>query len=264
MDYSITVITLTRRRPNLLKRAIASVQQQDYQGTIVHMIMIDGCVETRELLQSSNLPEEVTWHWMPRKPEDASGPKRIAELRNRAVQLVKTEWISFLDDDNEFEPQHISSLIVCAKYNGCEAAHSQRKLFWLDGTPYLEPRLPWCRDEKKNAQLYLDLCKEGILEPGSNIVRDRAIPRSHPEVGTSVVDTGDWLLKRTVLLKYPFSTEYTYDDWLNLTTEDDKLLKCLIENGIPIACTELPTLRYYLGGYSNTFNHEENSWLPDK
>ncbi len=254
MYDSITVVTLTRKRTKLLKRAMASVQQQDYSGLIVHMVIVDDCTGAKAFLEKvRDLPDTFIWHWMPRSPKEQSGLRRIAMLRNHAVQMAQTRWISFLDDDNEFEPTHLSSLVACAMRTGYQAVHSQRKLYWSDGTPYLESRLPWCRDRDKGKQLYTSLCAEGIMQSGSNVMRDKAIPWNDPKPVTNVVDTGDWLLERTLLLQYPFCIEYTDEDWANLVGEDDKLLQCLVKNKIPIACTELATLKYYLGGISNAF-----------
>ena len=38
-----------------------------------------------------------------RKKEDISGPSLLARLRNDAVMKSKGMWLSYLDDDNEFE-----------------------------------------------------------------------------------------------------------------------------------------------------------------
>lgn len=253
MAGSVTVVTLTRGRINLLKRAIYSVNCQDYSGLIKHLVIIDDCPTTRNFLETSfDLPDNLIWNFIDRVKEEKSGPTRVARLRNYAVEAATTKWISFLDDDNEFESDHISSLISCAKRTGYDAVHSHMKIFWRNGEPYLEPRLPWCRDIKEGKRQYAELSTMGIFQSGSNIVKDRADPLAHPHP-VRTVDMGEWLLKRALLLKYPFCTEYNIEDWKNVITEDDKLMQTLIENRVPITCTEQPTLRYYLGGYSNNF-----------
>ncbi len=224
------------------------------------MIVIDHCLKTRIFLEENRDLPNTMWHWMPREHKEKSGPKRLAKLRNYAVQMAETaRWISFLDNDNEFEPNHLSSLVACTIRTGCEAVHSQRKLFWSDGTPYLKQRWPWSRDEVKSRQIYRELCIKGVLRPGSNIEQDRCDPLEHPNP-VRIVDTGEWLFERSLLIRYPFCEEYTHEDWVSITTEDDKLLQCLVENRVPIASTKTPTLRYYLGGYSNTF---EDNQLPN-
>ncbi len=257
IDDAITVITVTRDRLHLLKRAIESVQRQDHDGSIKHLIIIDDCSRTKTFLESSyDLCAEIEWHWISRNPWEVSGPGRLAKLRNYAVDAANTKWISFLDDDNEFESNHLSSLVACARHTKCEAIHSYRRLFCQDGTPYLEQRWPWSRDRTEGIRIYQELCLKGVLQPGSNIERDRCDPLGYPDP-TRIVDTGEWLLARKLLLSFPFCEEYTYDDWINITTEDDKLLQTLVEEQIPIVCTEKPTLKYYLGGYSNALGNRE-------
>lgn len=256
-ENAITVVTVTRGRESLLRRATDSVQRQNYLGPISHLVVIDDCIKTKSFLEGNcNLSSNVIWHWVSRESGEKSGPERLAKLRNYAVQLSKTRWISFLDDDNEFEPNHLSSLLECAIQSGCGAVHSQRKLFWADGTPYLEHRWPWSRDKSEGTQIYHELVAKGVLKPGSNIERDRCDPLDHPDP-VRIVDTGEWLFDRSLLLHYPFCEEYTYEDWLSITTEDDKLLQCLVKNRVPIISTEIPTLRYYLGGYSNTLSDNQ-------
>lgn len=38
-----------------------------------------------------------------------------SEIRSRGVELVSTEWIAFLDDDDEFMPEHLEHLMAKAK-----------------------------------------------------------------------------------------------------------------------------------------------------
>lgn len=253
VDGSITVITITRQRPQLLKRAIASVEQQDYSGSINHLVIIDECETTRRSLEKdARLPDWLVWQSIPRTPQERSGPWRLSKLRNLAVQLASSKWVCYLDDDNEFESNHLSSLIACAEQTGCRAVHSYEKIFQRDGTPYLEPRLPWCRDPEEGKRQYAELYSKGVFQPGSNVSRDRADPLGHPDP-IRTVDMGEWLFERQLLLEYPFPEEYTQEDWLKITTEDDKLMLKLIENRVPIACTKIPSLKYYLGGFTNNF-----------
>jgi glycosyltransferase involved in cell wall biosynthesis len=48
-----------------------------------------------------------------------------AAMRNRALKMVQTTWVAFLDDDDEFMSNHIDELIACTDndvdvvYTGC-------------------------------------------------------------------------------------------------------------------------------------------------
>lgn len=260
---AITVITVTRERPALLARAIRSVLVQDYRGPVTHLVLIDGCPATISWLRSAR-HSLCSWMAVPRRPGQRSGPARLAKLRNLAVRLAKTRWIAFLDDDNEYEANHLSSLMACAQSSGSPAVHSQRTIYWSDGQPYLEQRMPWKRDKQLGRLIYKDLCDKGVFTPGSNVICDRADPKGHPDPAR-MVDTSEWVFQRSLLLETPFCETYSLRDWLAVIPEDNKLLQRLVADEIPIAGTGLPTLRYHLGGYSNAFADGEATcglWQP--
>jgi glycosyltransferase involved in cell wall biosynthesis len=251
MSPSITVITLTRNRPEQLRRAIESVRNQVCSHPVQHLVLVDACERTVQALESwTGLPGNLEWLAMERSPGDCSGPGRSSRLRNFGVRRAESDWIAFLDDDNEWEPDHLEGLITCALQTGVRAVHSHLQIFHADGTPYREPLSPWGRDPEEARAKYQEMVRLGVYTPGSNVFKDRADPLGHPDPVRSV-DTGEWLLARPLLLEVPFRDQFTAEDGLNLTGEDDKLLSDLIARGEPIACNGRATLRYYLGGYSN-------------
>lgn len=268
---AITVITLTRQRRELLRRAIASVSSQDYPGHIDHLIIIDDCVETLETLRGmeGSSRRRLIPHFESRAPgEFPDGPiglnivyPRIAGLLNIGVRMANSHWVAFLDDDNEYETNHLSSLVNCAAQNDCLAVHSCRGIFHSDGSPYLDSLFPWARDPEEGSRIYELLCSRGVWVRGSNVLKDRADPRGPAPFRNStiltlrdpifLVDTSVWLLERNLLLKYPVPEIFTEEDLRDNTAPDDKLLELLLENRVCIVTTGLPTLRYYLGGISN-------------
>jgi len=249
---SVTVITLTRRRPHLLMRAITSVSAQDCTVPLTHFVLVDDCTETQKMLaQSDDLPSNLVWRFMPRSSKDRSGPGRSGEIRNAGVTMVNSTWVSFLDDDNELEPCHIRALLECAQKADVQAVHSWLKMYHRDGTPFLEELDPWTQNEKKSRQVYRWMAAKGVRSPSSNVFRDRADPLGTEDPVRSV-DTGEWLLSRHLLEKIPFRESFSAQDWREMIGEDDKLLADLIANNVKIACTRKASLHYYLGGYSNT------------
>lgn len=251
-DPVATVITLTLNRPDSLMRAIRSVRAQVTEFPFEHMVLVDACRATAERLEREALPANLDWTLVPRGPGDYSGPGRSSRLRNQGVARSRSPWIAFLDDDNEWEPDHLQGLVACAETSGARAVHSHLKAFHEDGTPYLDPHFPWSSDPDEGRRKYLEMCRLGVYTPGSNIFKDRADPAGHPDPVRSV-DTGEWLLARELLLEVPFRDDFTTEDGAERTGEDDKLLADLIARGERIVCNGQPTLRYYLGGYSNNF-----------
>lgn len=88
------------------------------------------------------------------------------------------------------------------------------------------------------------------MSGNSNIVRDVFDPIEKVN-GIRSVDMGAWLFKTSLLKKVPFIETYSEEDEREMRTEDDKLNHCLAQMGIETGTTALPTLKYYLGGYSN-------------
>lgn len=86
VDVTVCVPTIPPR-VELLRRALRSVKAQEAHPVCVH-------VETAET-------GEGAW-----------------TVRNRTLEDVTTEWIAFLDDDDEFMPHHLRFLIDAAERDG--------------------------------------------------------------------------------------------------------------------------------------------------
>ena len=255
-ENTLGVVTVTRERPELLLRAIRSVVAQECEAPISHLIIIDDCSPTLATLSAFRTPSwHLAWRYLPRTPGDETGPARCAECLNLGVQALDTKWIAFLDDDNEFAADHLSSLLACALETGCRAVHSYMRMYHRDARPFVEERNPWCRDSAESRKEYLWMVFRGVRTPGDNLVRDSMDPEDH-----SPVDLGEWLLLRELLHAIPFETEYSEDDLRIGRHEDDKFLDALRDQGEPTACTKRPTLHYYLGGMSTCHGGYENPY----
>lgn len=269
---AVSVLTPSRGRPQLLRRAIKSVRAQDYVGPIEHVIVVDDCPATiLELASVESVDGRiVSPYFEPRVPGAVfETPRRIdvlyphiARLINRAAELATCPWVALLDDDNEYEPEHIRTLMERANETGCRAVHSSRKVFYPDGRPFLEHRFPWTRDPAEARRIYELMCCRGVWVRNTNILHDRAEPLGHGRLRNStivtatdsihMVDTSVWLIDRELMRRYPVPdvmTEVDIEEWM---CHDDKHLELLLRNGVRIASTGLPTLRYYLGGNSNS------------
>lgn len=258
---SIGVITVTRGRVRLLRRAMASVRSQS-AAAVHHHIVVDDCLETATMLHScvhAGTCPKVEWVLVGRPPKAASGPSRVSRLRNLMAGLCEEEWLAFLDDDNEFEVDHLARLLAECQAAGTPAAHSHRQILNEDGSPYLAPRCWWSRDTGRAETLYRELVDIGVLTEGSNVCRSRA----DPVLGGLVIDTSELFIRRDLFLQHPFAEDYTSDDWDRELYEDDKIVMDMLAAGIRIACTDRPTLRYYLGGYSNAHTEipASDRWL---
>lgn len=264
----ITVVTVTREHPELLHRAIQSVDAQHCTNPIEHLIVVDDDDSTLRALELCATPRagrSRAIHLERRPPGDdplAFYP-RLARLFNRGVELARGQWIAFLDDDNVFAPDHLSSLIEHAQRTGVRAVHSGRTMHWPDGSPYLEQLFPHARSPKEARRIYNLLCDRGVWIRGSNVVLDRADPHQTGYCNSTVmadddpvmlVDQNVWLIERRLLLELPIPIEFSPADIAAGTAPDDKLIELLLRNSVAIETTRRPTVQYYLGGQSNRHN----------
>jgi glycosyltransferase involved in cell wall biosynthesis len=102
----ITAVIPTRNRPELLKRAIASVFAQTF-GPIEIVVVVDG-------------PDDVTRAVLSAIPDQRlrviALPKSVggSDARNVGVQNAAGEWVAFLDDDDEWLPTKIQKQLALA------------------------------------------------------------------------------------------------------------------------------------------------------
>lgn len=100
----VTVYMPTKNRLALLKRAIATVMEQTYPNIeliVVNDASTDGTFEYLEQLQFENDKVQVFHHQV---------SQGACVARNLALKNAKGEFVTGLDDDDEFLPNRIESL----------------------------------------------------------------------------------------------------------------------------------------------------------
>jgi hypothetical protein len=119
----------------LVDRAIASVRAQTYDRWEI-VVVGDGCTDDTAArieevgdprIRFVNLPFRTVY------PEDPQDRWRVSGVPpwNRAVELSQGEWIAPLDDDDEFLPHHIETLLNLALERRAEYAYGG--LEWVAG-----------------------------------------------------------------------------------------------------------------------------------
>jgi hypothetical protein len=248
--YTVTAVTITRRRPQLLARAMECVCAQSVTSPVEHLVVVDDCPETAAMLDRKAGPA-LRWIQVPRMPGERTGPGRIGRLRNLSVTLTDAAWIAFLDDDNTWREDHLDTLLARALETGCRAVHCHRELRCHDGSPYLKSYFPWAPSAEAARETYWRAVAAGIMRPGSPVIRsttDVSVPAEF-----RFVDMGEWLIARPLLSEVPLAEEFTLAEEKTIG-EDDMWLAALIKRGEPIGCTSQPTLRYFMGGISTVGN----------
>ncbi len=104
----VSIIIPTFKRGNdLLKRAVQSIFAQTFQNWIIYIIG-DKCPVLDEVMKKKKWAhsERIRW-WNLSENSGAGG----ARPRNYALkQLVTSNYVAYLDDDNKWEPNHLQSL----------------------------------------------------------------------------------------------------------------------------------------------------------
>jgi glycosyltransferase involved in cell wall biosynthesis len=113
---TISVCTPTWRRPNLLfGRCIPSIQAQDYEGRVEHVIVSDGPdPELASWFEGSILASTPRYAELPEHP---AGPSYGHYARMRAIELATGEYVAYLDDDDAFRPGHCRLLAAALDAN---------------------------------------------------------------------------------------------------------------------------------------------------
>lgn len=259
---SISVITLTRDRPELLTRAIQSVQTQQVDADVSHIVIGD---DAPSLHTSGLAPQLEEWGVqvvnISRTRTFPSVSARLAALRNEGIRRSRSDWVAFLDDDNSYTPEHLSSLLSVASQSGASAVHSHRILLEPSGKSWEGLSFPWPCPGLGGEGALRWLSQEGVFVPESPIMRDKT-PLSGGHPGT--VDTSEWLVERHLCLEVPWPEDVTEAQEAIGIGEDGAWLRCLLAAGVMPVCSERPTLLYRLGGrYDQSNGYRESKGLKE-
>ena len=113
----VSIIVRTKDRPKLLKRALQSISVQTYRPIEVVLVNDGGCDLDIEEIKS--ILGDISLNYI--RLEKNTGR---AHAGNVGIENAKGEYIGFLDDDDEFYPEHVTT-IVSAVINGTyEIAYS--------------------------------------------------------------------------------------------------------------------------------------------
>lgn len=119
----VSVIIPTYRRLDLLRRAVASVLAQDYEPLEVHVVG-DACPEVMNYKASD---PRVHVHNL-----DINHGAGGAEPRNYGIAAAKGTLIAYLDDDNEWAPTHLSSVVSAMLTRGARWGFSSMRTLGAD------------------------------------------------------------------------------------------------------------------------------------
>lgn len=126
----ISVVTPTHKRVELLKRAVTSALAQTYLNLEI-VVMGDACPELGEFSPDSQKVRVLNL----RKNHGAGG----AEPRNHAIAASAGSLIAYLDDDNAWKPNHLSSVYESLRAASASFAFSSMEVDGVD-MGFTEPK----------------------------------------------------------------------------------------------------------------------------
>lgn len=244
----IEVLIVSRGRPSLA-RAIESALAQDLPDPPNVTLMFDA---TTTVAAKNSVPNHsrVRVLTSPNRAQflKQGGGHRVARLRNEVVAASSAPMLAFLDDDNTWESNHLSSLLSILAVDGVAAAHSWRRVYTRQRQPHQLTAYPWARDCRVAAMLYERMLTAGVMSPDTNVIRDTArLQNNEP----GMVDMGEWLVRRRVWVSHHFRGAASREEELLGLGEDDFFLLAALQQSLPLPCTQMATLNYTLGGLSN-------------
>lgn len=128
---AVTVVIPTANRPELLRRAVTTVLEQDYEGPLDCLVVFDG--EECELPAPSGRRNR-TVHGMP----NTSTPG-LAGARNTGILASTTPIVAFLDDDDEWLSEKLSRQIALLEQRPDAAAVGCGNVVVYDGHETIRP-----------------------------------------------------------------------------------------------------------------------------
>ncbi len=126
----VSIIVRTKDRPKLLKRALQSIFAQTYRPIEVVLVNDGGCDLPEEELKE--ILGDVSLNYICLKEN-----RGRAVAGNVGIENAKGEFIGFLDDDDEFYPEHVSLLCLNLQEGDAKVCYSDcevKKLQYNDYT----------------------------------------------------------------------------------------------------------------------------------
>ena len=112
----VSVIIPTKNRPDMLIDAIRSVLGQTYRHFEI-LVINDGGGDVEGILSNLDADGRIVYVRLPQSRERSFG-------RNLGVQLAQGKYITYLDDDDRYYPQHLETLVEFLERTGHQVAYA--------------------------------------------------------------------------------------------------------------------------------------------
>ncbi len=117
----VSIIVRTKDRPKLLKKALQSIAAQAYKPIEVVLVNDGGCDLDIEEIKS--ILGDVSLNYI--RLETNTGR---AHAGNVGIETAKGKYVGFLDDDDEFYPEHITTLVTFLDQSDYKVAYTDTEM----------------------------------------------------------------------------------------------------------------------------------------
>ncbi len=112
----VSVIVPTVNRPEFLVRAIKSILNQTYRAFEV-IVINDGGEDVGEMLSTIDVGGRIVYLRLPKSYERSYA-------RNMGIRAAKGKYIAYLDDDDQYLPDHLETLVTFLENSEYQVAYT--------------------------------------------------------------------------------------------------------------------------------------------
>ncbi len=127
-DPKISVIIATYERPRVLKLALQSLLEQDYQDW-EGLVIGDACGEETSRVVAAFGDPRLRYVNLPQNCGEQSGPN------NRGLSLARAPYVAYLNHDDLWWPDHLSSSLAFLEKSGADLVFSLAEAVAPNGGP---------------------------------------------------------------------------------------------------------------------------------
>lgn len=226
---SVVVITASVGRTEL-RRCVQSVRSQDF-SKVRHLVVVDGPeyeADAARALDGITRDEHLDVLVL---PQNAGRPNNYGYRVYGAMSLlVNEDIVCFLDEDNWFDPDHVSSAVAALQRTGASWAYSLRRICTDQGVPI-------CDDDSDSLGYWPKFAS--LLSVWEIERSEKARHLQYP----NLVDTNCYVLPRRVASAVA--------PRLRGPNADSEVSSFLVRDQVG-TCSGRSTVNYSLGGTSGT------------
>ena len=124
----VSIITRTKDRPKLLRKAMQSVARQTYRPIEVVLVNDGGC--DPDLHDLRRILRGIDLNYIRLKTHTGR-----AGAGNMGIENAKGKYTGFLDDDDEYYPEHVATLVSFLEQSDYEVAYTDSVMAYREYNP---------------------------------------------------------------------------------------------------------------------------------